>query len=266
MPSASNCGTQELSSEKIRERYEAVTAIFSEVVDCPRVAKVICTLLLGLRPKLRGCIPPSDLMILEIYRLEARNLWQSWITKLTMPQVQERRRSVQRIAYTNGLQNQYHDGISEHAPLARASLQDTYEWADIAQCPDNPTATRSAETERIFERYQVCLRPSGSKKALHDCTVKLILTFSAAMNEPACVWIRKGGLLGLECAMRALRASVREGAHSEAFIMEMAADALIDAPLLYQGVLAAAGSASGGCSVFVDALERTIGLIAGRHR
>lgn len=261
------CGTKELSSEESRERYETVSAIFSEVVDCRRVARVICTLLLDLKPKLRGYIPPQDLKILQIYRLEAIHLLQSWITRLSMPQVEDKRRcSVPVMAYDDDSRRYRYDGISEHASLARARGQDSFEWSDIAQCPEALTVADSTDTERLLERYQVCLRPSGSKKALHDTTVKLILMLSAALNEPACVWMRKGGMLGLESAMRALRSSKRDGTHSEIFRMEMASESLMDAPLLYHGVLSAAGSASGGCSVLVSTVEKTIGLIADGHR
>lgn len=161
-----------------------------------------------------------------------------------------------------------HTGVSENARAsftAHRSNQQLYHWTDVGPCTDDPCPKDDITVQIYLDRYQVSIRPFGSKRANFDGTVKLIMLISAILTEPPCVWLRGRSFVGVEASREALQSCVVEGIDSLRFKSAMNQQCLIAAALLHEGVKVAAGAGVAGNVPFVDAFICILELIQERH-
>lgn len=118
--------------------------------------------------------------------------------------------------------------------------------------------------ERALESFQTCLKPSGSKRVLHDGTLKLVAMLCAVLNEPACVWMRGGSLRGVETAIEALECCINANDLSEDASNYIREEQLQATTLLFEWTKVAIGAVTGGSSTFSESVRDLLRCIMSR--
>lgn len=255
--------TESTSGEVILER------LFTSVIDCTRVARVLAIILIGLNSDLLKSLDEQDRIVLLNYAVLAKESLQGWIARLANKGT--------RNAEDNEEMAERNCGIAEHVSRMHGSKENfkgrrtRLQWINDVQdidasdqCTPPEGNSNEISAEDCLDRVQSQIRKSGTKRAGYEATVKILMLVSACLNEPACVWMRDGSFDGIFAVANALQNVGTSGLHALHNTLLSSAAAL-DCPLLCEGIIAVSGSIRGGSDEMCSALADLLLLIPTQH-